>query len=151
METIRSTGSSNSSQPCRRTSTVRDVEMSASIALLYSHWLRLNVMPMTLTSYFCDGELQCTAPTASDVEQRHPGLEAQVCPSARSNFATCASSECHVVALVVAAGVAHCPAQEEREEVVRYVVDRLRFFVVRRQDRMSTSDMRRLTFVSSHG
>jgi hypothetical protein len=37
---------------CRRTSNERADEILASLYLLCPHWLRLNVMPITLTSYF---------------------------------------------------------------------------------------------------
>ena len=91
MVTIRSTLSSNSSQPCSRTSTVRCVGILASLALLYSNWLRLSVIPITLTSYFSIARTSAPPqpqPMSSNVM---PGSRLSL-PSARSNFAFDASS-----------------------------------------------------------
>ena len=91
MLTIRSTLSSNSSQPCSRTSTLRSVGISASLALLYSNWLRLSVMPMTLTSNFSIARSSAPPqpqPMSSNVI---PGSRFSF-PSAKSNFAFWASS-----------------------------------------------------------
>ena len=69
---IRSTGSSNSSQPRNWISRERSVSISSSSSWPSAHWLRLSVRPMTLTSY-CSTARRIAEPQPQPMsEQRHP-------------------------------------------------------------------------------
>ena len=73
---------------------------------------------------------QRPAPPAADVEQRHSRLEVQLVQR-QIQLGILGFFEGHVVALKVGARVGHGGVKKQREELVRNVVDRLRFFVER--------------------
>jgi len=78
------------------------------------------------------GELQRAAPPASDVEQRHPRLEAEL-SQRQIELGVLRLFQRHVVAFEIGTRVAHGWAKEQGKELIRYVVNRLGFFVVRRK------------------
>jgi len=128
METIRSTLSSNSSQPCSRTSTLRVVGTFASFAMAYSCWRQPDDVDVELLQR----PLHAAAPAATDVEQGHAGLEVELAEG-QVELGVLGLVGGHVVAFVISAGVAHRGAEEELEELVGDVVDRLQFLVLRLQ------------------
>ncbi len=88
---MRSTGSSNSSQPWIRTSFRRWRSTSSNIALSWAYWFSLRVKPMTLTSY--------SATACRMVEPQPQPMSSSVMPGSRFSlssaslrFAYCASS-----------------------------------------------------------
>ena len=79
-----------------------------------------------------DRAAQRAAPATSDVEQRHARLEVQLAER-EVELRVLRLFEGHVVAFEVRAGVPHGRVEEQREELIRHVVDRLGLLVVRRQ------------------
>ena len=88
---MRSTGSSNCSQPSSSTRLVRGLSDAANTFSTWAFWFSLSVRPMTLTSYFSIARIIVEPqpqPTSSSVI---PGSRPSL-PSARSTLASCASS-----------------------------------------------------------
>jgi hypothetical protein len=79
-----------------------------------------------------NGPAQGAAPPAAYVEQRHAGLQIQLAKR-EVELGELRLLERHVFALEVRARVAHGRTQEQREEIVGDVVDRLRLLVERLQ------------------
>ena len=88
---IRSTGSSNCSQPCSSTRRVRSVSIASSSSWPNFAWFLLSVRPTTLTSCFSIARF-ITEPQPHPMSSSvMPGCRSSL-PSARSILAICASS-----------------------------------------------------------
>jgi hypothetical protein len=85
---------------------------------------------------FLDGPHHRRAPAAADVEQRHPGLQAQLAQR-QVDLGALRLFQRHVVALEVRAAIGTGRVQEQRKEVVGQVVVRLHVLEVRFQARLA--------------
>jgi hypothetical protein len=103
MLTIRSTGSSNCSQPCSSTRLLRGLSISSNIRATWARWFLERVSPITLTSYFSIARRIVESqpqPMSSNVT----GLEAQLAQRA-VDFGDLRLLQGHVLTLEVGAAV----------------------------------------------
>ena len=73
---------------------------------------------------FLHGPFHRATPATTDIEQGHPRLKVQLAQG-EIELGVLGLLQVHIIALVIAAGVAHGRAEPQREEVVGNVVDRL--------------------------
>ena len=129
---MRSTGSSNCSQPSSSTRLLRGLGDAANTFSTWAFWFWLNVRPMTLTSYFSSARLSVAPQPQPMSSKRHAGLQPQLAQRQIDLGDLCLFQR-HVVALEVRAAVGLRRVQEQPEELIGQVVVRLHVLEVRLQ------------------
>ena len=109
---MRSTGSSNCSQPCSSTRLVRGLSDSAKTFSTRAAWFLRQGQADDVDVVLLDRPHHRRAPAAADVEQRHPGLQAQLAQR-QVDLGELRLFQRHVVALEVRAAVGPRRVQEQ--------------------------------------
>ena len=129
---MRSTGSSNCSQPSSSTRLLRGLSDSANTLLDVGLLILAQRQADDVDVVVLDGAHHGRAPAAADVQQRHARLEAEFAQR-QIDLGDLRLFERHVVALEVRAAVGLRRVEEQPEEVVGQVVVRLHVLEVRLQ------------------